>query len=208
MAACVDFINLMTYDLHGSWDNQTGHNAPLYSGPADKTSHQKELNVDAIVNYWLRSGCPKDKLVLGIPLYGRSFTLENSSNNGVGAPASAGIAGEFVAEQGFLAYNEICYNIKNKGWRKTWDNIQKVPYAVNGSQWVGYEDTQSIAYKLSYIKDKGLGGAMLWSIGKNLKNNIFWKKFNKLICFLDTDDFNNFSGEGSFPLSRAAHNAL
>jgi chitinase len=35
----------MTYDLHGSWDNVTGENAPLYAGPADTTDYQRKLNV-------------------------------------------------------------------------------------------------------------------------------------------------------------------
>ena len=40
----VDFINLMTYDLHGAWENVTGHNSPLYSHPSE-TGDSKYLNV-------------------------------------------------------------------------------------------------------------------------------------------------------------------
>jgi GH18 family chitinase len=39
----LDFINIMTYDLHGSWEATTGHNSPLFG----RTS---ESSADAILN--------------------------------------------------------------------------------------------------------------------------------------------------------------
>lgn len=100
----VDFINLMTYDLHGSWEKQTGINAPLHAGPNDKSN----LNVDTCVQFWLSSGVPSDKLIMGIPLYGRSFTLANPNNHGVGAPSNgAGQAGPITKASGYLGYNEV-----------------------------------------------------------------------------------------------------
>lgn len=189
IAQAVDLINLMSYDLHGSWDSTTGINAPLYAGPADITSKQKELNIDAIVNFWISQGAPKEKLVLGIPLYGRSFTLANSNENRVGAQAcGAGNAGSFVSEAGFLAYSEICYKIKNNKMRRFWENTQKVPYAVSGNQWVGYDDEESVSHKLNYIKKRNLGGAMFWSI--------------------ETEDFANVGGKGCNRLITMAYNSL
>ena len=40
----LDFINLMSYDLHGAWDKVTGHNSPLYSHPSE-TGDNVYLNV-------------------------------------------------------------------------------------------------------------------------------------------------------------------
>lgn len=35
----LDYFHVMTYDFHGSWEQQTGENSPLYSGPADQGSY-------------------------------------------------------------------------------------------------------------------------------------------------------------------------
>ncbi len=43
----LDFVNLMTYDLHGSWDPVTGHNAPLTKREGE-TGEQARLNVVSI----------------------------------------------------------------------------------------------------------------------------------------------------------------
>ena len=56
---------------------------------------------------WHSSGAPKSILIMGVPFYGRSFTLQNRNENGVGAPATAGKAGKFTREAGFLAFYEV-----------------------------------------------------------------------------------------------------
>lgn len=58
----LDFINLMTYDFHGGWDNKTAHNAPLYPYP-DATGIDKEFTVSYAVDYWLEKGASPSKLV-------------------------------------------------------------------------------------------------------------------------------------------------
>ena len=160
----LDFINLMAYDLHGSWENFTGHNAPLYAR-SDEIDKQAELNVDYALKYWLDNGAPPEKLVLGLGLYGRAFTLESTNNTLPGAPASgAAKAGRFTREAGFLSYYEVCEKIKKKNWKVEWDKEAMVPYAYKDKQWVGYDDEKSIAIKAVYAKEKNLAGIMFWVI--------------------------------------------
>jgi len=176
----LDYINLMAYDYHGSWNQRTGHNSPLF-GRAEQTGDQLELNQDASVNAWIELGAPADKLVLGMAMYGRTFTLKTKKMNAMNAPATAaGKLGPFTAADGFLAYFEVCKSLKD-GYNREWNDEQNVPYAFKDDQWVGYDDQQSIKLKCEYAVKRKLAGAMIWS--------------------MDLDDFSGaFCGEGKFPL--------
>jgi GH18 family chitinase len=60
------------------------------------------------VNQWLDGGVPASKLLVGIPLYGRTYILADPETHGFGAPIiSAGTAGPYTQEAGFLAYYEV-----------------------------------------------------------------------------------------------------
>nr|XP_019591024.1 PREDICTED: chitotriosidase-1 [Rhinolophus sinicus] len=178
IAQSLDFISLMTYDLHGSWERSTGHNSPLYKRQGESGA-AAELNVDSAVQLWLQKGTPANKLILGMPTYGRSFTLASSLDTGVGAPATGpGAPGPFTKEAGLLAFYEVC---SWKGAAEHRITDQKVPYAYKGDQWVGFDDVESFKSKVSYLKQKGLGGAMVWA--------------------LDMDDFTgSFCNQGQYPL--------
>ena len=39
------------------------------------------------------------------------------------------------------------------------------PYAYNENEWFCFDDGTSVRIKSQYILDKGLGGAMVWTIG-------------------------------------------
>ncbi|NXP51268.1 CHIA chitinase, partial [Heliornis fulica] len=184
----LDYIHVMTYDFHGSWDRNTGENSPLYKGPAD-TGDYIYFNVDYAMNYWKNNGAPAEKLVVGFPTYGNTFRLQNPSENGLGAPASGpGPAGPFTEEAGTLAYYEICTLLKS-GATEVWDDPQDVPYAYKGSEWVGYDNIKSFNIKVDWLKKNNFGGAMVWAI--------------------DMDDFTGtFCKEGKYPLITTLKNGL
>jgi chitinase len=163
VASYLDFINLMAYDFHGKWEKETGHNAPLYA-PSTDSEWRKQLSVDHAANLWVKLGAPKEKLIIGMPTYGRSFTLADTDRHGPNSPASGGgKEGVYTKEGGFLAYYEIC-EMLNNGAVYVWDEEMKVPYMVDGDQWVGFDDEKAIRNKMTYIKDNGFGGAMVWTV--------------------------------------------
>lgn len=60
------------------------------------------------MNYWKSQGAPAEKLIVGFPTYGNTFTLRSPSNHGVGAAVSgAGTPGKYTQEPGELAYFEV-----------------------------------------------------------------------------------------------------
>ncbi|KAG2468266.1 acidic mammalian chitinase-like [Polypterus senegalus] len=184
----LDYLNVMTYDFHGSWETQTGENSPLYKGPADQGSNIY-FNVEYAMNYWKSNGAPAEKLLVGFPTYGLTFVLENTSNNGVGAPTTGpGPAGPYTSQSGFRAYYEIC-TFLSQGATQAWDSAQNVPYAYNGNLWVGYDNEKSFKIKANWLMQNNFGGAMVWT--------------------LDLDDFSGtFCNQGRYPLINTLKRAL
>lgn len=82
--------------------------------------------------------------------YGRSFRLANTRNNGLGAKKSGTpTRGKYTKEVGFLSYYEIC----NMGFTIVNHNKAKAPYGYKGNDWVGFDDGESLRYKVrSLIK--------------------------------------------------------
>ncbi|CAF2066707.1 unnamed protein product [Rotaria magnacalcarata] len=179
----LDYINLMAYDYHGSWNTHTGFNSPLYPRSSEK-GDKRLLNQQATVDTWIEGGCPGSKLVLGLGMYGRTFILKqkkNADTKPYGASKGAGLPGNFTASKGFLSYYEICDLIKKQKWHTEYDKEQQVPYAYKEDQWVSYDNQESIEKKCHYVASKRLAGAMIWS--------------------LDFDDFNGaFCAQGKYPL--------
>ena len=60
---------------------------------------------------WEDYGCPKEKLIVGVPFYGRSFTLGSAANNGLRAPVKkwegGGKPAPYTNAKGFMAYYEV-----------------------------------------------------------------------------------------------------
>ncbi|XP_055474133.1 acidic mammalian chitinase [Psammomys obesus] len=184
----LDYIHVMTYDFHGSWEGYTGENSPLYKYPTE-TGSNAYLNVDYVMNYWKDNGAPAEKLIVGFPEYGHTFILSNPSDNGIGAPTfGAGPDGPYTRQSGFWAYYEICTFLRN-GATEVWDAPQEVPYAYKGNEWVGYDNIKSFSVKAQWLKQNNFGGAMIWAI--------------------DLDDFTgSFCEQGKFPLTSTLNKAL
>lgn len=151
----VDYANIMTYDINGNWDSHTGFNAPLYKDTASSSSD----SVDSGINSWINAGFPKSKMVMGVPFYGYIYKTAANINNGLKQTFSKGAS---------ISYADIAANYLNApGYQRFFHQVQRVPWLFNGSTFITYEDEQSIGEKASYIKKKGLSGAMIWELSQD-----------------------------------------
>lgn len=143
----VDSINPMCFDYHGSWNTTvTGEHALVY----DTSSN---VSTSYGISSWRKNGVPPLKLVMGIPMYGRTWQLKDSNDHGIGAPAiGTGPGG------GTMFYKDIAdFNSANNA-AVVYDNSTISTYPYAGTNWIGYDDTTSIKNKISYAKAQGLGG--------------------------------------------------
>ncbi|XP_014211792.1 chitinase-3-like protein 2 [Copidosoma floridanum] len=186
LAKNIDFINLMSYDYHFYvwYYPVTDLNSPLYSRSLE-TGYLTSLNINFSANYWVLQGMPREKIVVGIPLFGHSYKLYNHQNHQLKAPASGyGDTGVL----GFVTYPDVCDFLKN-GAVRIFVKDSQVPYTYKNSEWISYDDISSVTYKTTWIKYNGFKGAMVFS--------------------LNTDDWNSTcTPNHRFPLTDAAKKVL
>ena len=187
LSKSLDFLNVMTYDWRGYWDGKTGHHSPLLPNAQDVN---QEFNVESVMGHYESLGAPKNKLVLGIPFYGQSFTTRGGATEYGADVAGAGRSGKFTKQKGMLAYYEICSLQKAGSLQQSAGTSWRGPYGHSAATglWVAYDDTTSVGAKAEMVKTKGWAGAAVWT--------------------LDLDDFNNLCCGGPAPLLTTVSRSL
>lgn len=150
----LDFINIMTYDFHSGLDTITGHHANLYLSDTPGTTNMSVVNS---VKIHIEAGVPPEKLVLGVPFYGRKWSGVIPENNGLYQPAKT--VGSTVSYRKIMTeYTE------ENGFQRYWDETAQSPILFNSNSqvFVSYEDTASLKLKLNWLKSNNLGGVMFW----------------------------------------------
>jgi len=155
MIQYLDWFGIMGYDMHGSWTDHAGHNAPLYAPTNDWDGSLHE----AFRYLHITRTIPSEKLVMGVPFYGREF---NASGLYESKPEGDDLT---------LLYVNAVDRI-NSGWDYFFDDVSKVPYLQNSDRTkiVTFDDTVSMEYKSDYIKTNNMAGVMIWAIGQDYRN--------------------------------------
>lgn len=151
----LDYINVMTYDMGGSF-SVTGHHTNVYPSLLTKEYGEGYYPGGAyFIDRFIEAGIDLEKLVLGIAFYGRGGTNVENKNNGLGS--------RIKGEQGlYFDYHDVVKKIDEGQFIAYWDDLAKAPWAFDGDTFITYENEKSVKEKMKYVKEKGLLGVMFW----------------------------------------------
>jgi chitinase len=154
----LDYVNLMTYDLFQG--DTVVHHASLYPSEIYKTAK----SADNAFKAFTAAGVPAGKLVMGLPFYGRMFTV---------AKLEKGLGQKQKAQEYLDGYTYIKDSLVNKkGFKVFRDEVAKAPYLLNATtgQILSYDDEESVREKCKYVLDKKMGGVMFWEYDSDPKH--------------------------------------
>ena len=162
----VDRINLMTYDMAGPWEENTGHHTALLG----------DNSAEAAVKYLLEQGVPAEKIAIGSPLYSHGWKMNDLAEETVGGPAEPI---EDLTWHEILAREQAAVPEGTPGWHTGYDEAKGAawlwnddPDAAEYLNFITYESAASLAAKLAYINENGLGGLIVWEVhGDSIDND-------------------------------------
>ena len=167
-AKYIDYVNVMTYDMGCA---PTAHNSPLYSNSA---VFNKQTGADKCIQKHVDAGIPKNRLVLGVPFYGKGYNGKKADQYPladyqiypyeVNYNQMADIFNKnTVTGRKYNQSNKETIDVTGKNIRK-WDDVAKVPYLTDteGRILLVYDDPQSVEEKGKFAVKEGLLGAMFW----------------------------------------------
>lgn len=149
----VDQWNLMAFDYQGSgFSNYTSHNSNVYRSKSNPVT--TDFNTAQAIDYYKSKVASPRKIILGMPLYGRSF----ANTNGLGQKFNG--SGDGTWEPGVLDYKVLPQNGSTVYTDKK--TIASWSYDDKTRQFVSFDTPEVQTLKAKYLKKEKLGGAWWW----------------------------------------------
>jgi len=157
----VDHLKVMSYDYYGSWSSTTGHHANLYNNPKDPA--WGGWSTDQAIKLYLNV-VPPEKILLGVPFYGRGWKGVKNENNGLFQPYKESIDA--------ISWDGIKKLISSGKFKRYWDDVAKAPYLFDGDTFITYMDKEALEYVIDYVKRNRLGGIFAWEYAHDMKGEL------------------------------------
>ncbi|KAH7035724.1 putative chitinase [Microdochium trichocladiopsis] len=156
----VDFYNVMTYDIHGTWDSTVKSMGPY------AFAHTNLTEIDTALELLWRNNINPSRVNLGLGFYGRSFTMKDPSCMRSGCEFTEGAkGGECTGTPGVLSAAEIVKILERDDAKMTLDEAAAVQIVTwDTDQWVSWDDQKTLKMKQDFANRRCLGGTMVWAI--------------------------------------------
>ncbi|MBA4149400.1 MAG: glycoside hydrolase family 18 protein [Verrucomicrobia bacterium] len=170
-----DQINIMTYDMSGTWPGWvTWHNAPLFDGGYNFPSTGKPVpSTETMVNNFINAGVQPEKLGIGIAFYGKVWSGgAGTTNGGATDPRQSWSTAPIVTSASFNAIMTTYYQTNRYHWDT---NAQAAYLSIDNAgsaddKFISYDDERSCQTKVSYARNRRLGGVMIWELGQGYRS--------------------------------------
>jgi chitinase len=196
VAQTTDWINLLTLDFHGSWDSWTDFNAPFSLDPKEPQvgggAIQSTWNTKGTVDYYLANGVPADKIVVGVPFYGKRYVSVPSTNNGLYQPfvpqgwpfndsptlhelVDTGLTDgnlNVIGPTALAAPTNVGNDQKGiNGFTWYWNGPAGAPWLYNptldGGTFISYMDPHAVVERAQLVNNKHLRGLWAWEVSQD-----------------------------------------
>ncbi|MCW5254043.1 chitinase C-terminal domain-containing protein [Streptomyces sp. SHP 1-2] len=206
----LDYVNIMSYDLHGAWNEHVGPNASLFDDGKDSelagagvyTTSQYGgigyLNTDWAYHYF-RGSMPSGRINIGLPYYTRGFKNVTGGTNGLWGKAAATTC---PAGSGLTKCGDGAVGIDNL-WHDLDDNGKESPAGSN-PMWHAKNLEKGIVG--DYVTDYGFPAntALTGTYARNYSSTLvapwLWNAEKKV--FLSTEDEQSVKAKADYVVDR------
>ncbi|PGG99158.1 hypothetical protein GX51_06417 [Blastomyces parvus] len=171
IAAAIDYIAYMTYDLHGQWDY--GNTNVFDSCPSGKClrSHVNLTETEYALSMLTKAGVANNKIFVGEASFGRSFHMASNDCSGpmcefTGSKTKSDAQpGRCTNSSGLLAYAEIAEIIKRNSSSKVFhDQGSNSDIMLDEGDYVSYMTPVTKETRRKYWESKNFAGTIDWTL--------------------------------------------
>jgi chitinase len=155
----MDLISIMAYDLHWNTEPITNFHSALFHDKHDPSKPPLEKRYgDYAVRGFLHAGVPAEKIIFGVPFYGKGWTGVKAPNHGLYQPATG------PAQSGG-SYRELKL-LPPESERKYFSRAVTCTVWSNETFW-SYDCPAAMRKKMAYVRSHHLGGVMFWELSQD-----------------------------------------
>lgn len=151
----VDLFCVMGYDYYWTGSSNAGPNDPLYH-----FQNTYNYTLSKSTTYYLDQGVPKNKLILGLPYYGREWQVASHS-----LPATT------VANGAATFYNTVKtnasgdYDLANRNYEPESRSVYYNFYSGGNPYQCFISEEDELGERMDFINKRGLAGMGIWALG-------------------------------------------